>query len=386
MGINFQNGTYLQIVEAFANIARNHGQINSFREGQLYDFDVTTVENYPLMFLEVQPAVFPLNSYQTFNSVRQTVQITIGDLVNPDEDNTAEVHSNIRSIFWDVLRIATDVYQLAALADVQLKPFVQFKDDGVSGWQADFTFTIPMTFGWCDAPFKSCIPGNNYSYGSNGSDCGDNCISNLHYENSTTIDFSGNGAVCSPLIGNVNVSARSGNTLLVLDDGLYTSGGTGVPSIPTGLIAFGSSGNTLTTDPNFEWNGDDLIIVGGLNINDSSGAILEFEDGGLFVSTESYLFKLVELGGFFTTAPFTITNNFAIEGGNFSCFGGTFTLDGGNCLLGTQTDNGYQLQVNGALTLAPITLPTTPVNGALETDGTNLYFSVGGVRQQIQFV
>jgi hypothetical protein len=47
------------------------------------------------------------------------------------------------------------------------------------------------------------------------------------------------------------------------------------------------------------------------------------------------------------------------------------------------TDNGYRLQINGGLTLATTTLPGVVVNGALETDGTHLYFSVGGVRHTI---
>jgi len=60
-----------------------------------------------------------------------------------------------------------------------------------------------------------------------------------------------------------------------------------------------------------------------------------------------------------------------------------------NIILGQTTvsvDNGNRLQINGSLSLASITLPVTPVNGSLETDGTNLYFTVGGVRKTVTLV
>lgn len=71
---------------------------------------------------------------------------------------------------------------------------------------------------------------------------------------------------------------------------------------------------------------------------------------------------------------------------------------------GTFTDNGFRLDVNGTCrfqntltlatgttTIAPLKLTagtnlTTPVNGSFEFDGTNLYFTVGGVRKTVTLI
>ena len=71
---------------------------------------------------------------------------------------------------------------------------------------------------------------------------------------------------------------------------------------------------------------------------------------------------------------------------------------------GTFTDNGFRLDVNGTgrfqntltlatgtTTIAPLKLTagtnlTTPVNGSFEFDGTNLYFTVGGVRKTVTLI
>jgi hypothetical protein len=50
------------------------------------------------------------------------------------------------------------------------------------------------------------------------------------------------------------------------------------------------------------------------------------------------------------------------------------------------TSNGNQLQVAGSLSISTVTLPVTPVNGSLETDGTHLYFTIGGVRKTVTLV
>lgn len=83
------------------------------------------------------------------------------------------------------------------------------------------------------------------------------------------------------------------------------------------------------------------------------------------------------------------------------------TYPNGNIVIqsgGTFTDNGFKLDVNGTAriqstltlatgttTIAPLKLTagtnlTTPVNGSLEFDGTNLYFTVGGVRKTVTLI
>jgi hypothetical protein len=114
---------------------------------------------------------------------------------------------------------------------------------------------------------------------------------------------------------------------------------------------------------------------------------------------------------FFEIGAFASSNNFATKDRNFritstisSVNDARFVIfaNTGNLKLqngGTFTDDGFRLDVNGTgrfqntLTLAtgttsiaPLKLIagtnlTTPVNGSFEFDGTNLYFTVGGVRK-----
>ena len=81
--------------------------------------------------------------------------------------------------------------------------------------------------------------------------------------------------------------------------------------------------------------------------------------------------------------------------------------ESGNVVIqnaGTYTDAGFRLDVNGTgrfqntltlatgtTTIAPLKLTagtnlTTPVNGSFEFDGTNLYFTVGGVRKTVTLI
>jgi hypothetical protein len=87
-----------------------------------------------------------------------------------------------------------------------------------------------------------------------GNDNEGNCGAGLNVLNSASISWEGSGNTCTPLLAFVNLSQVAGNKLTIFGDGLYTSGGTGIPSIPSTQIAFGSSGNTLTSSPNLIYN------------------------------------------------------------------------------------------------------------------------------------
>jgi hypothetical protein len=119
---------------------------------------------------------------------------------------------------------------------------------------------------------------------------------------------------------------------------------------------------------------------------------------------------------FFEIGAFASSNNFATKNRNFRITSTISSVDDarfvvfsntGNLTLqngGTFTDAGFRLDVNGTgrfqntLTLAtgttsiaPLKLIagtnlTTPVNGSFEFDGTNLYFTVGGVRKTVTLI
>jgi hypothetical protein len=116
-----------------------------------------------------------------------------------------------------------------------------------------------------------------------GNDNEGNCGAGLNVINSSSISFEGSGNTCTPLLAFVNLSQVAGNKLTIFGDGLYTSGGTGIPSIPSTQIAFGSSGNTLTSSPNLTWNPSSGLQTVHLLVSNTAG------DEDLIIAQEGFV-------------------------------------------------------------------------------------------------
>lgn len=123
-------------------------------------------------------------------------------------------------------------------------------------------------------------------------------------------------------------------------------------------------------------------------VNSSLETLVDYQAGSLsgtatFTITNRYGFRVLDLGASVTS----ITNKwaFAQEGvGDRNWFAGFSGFGLNNATARVHV-------AAGTATIAPIILNpgvvlTTPVNGALETDGTNLYFTVGGVRKTVTLV
>jgi hypothetical protein len=124
------------------------------------------------------------------------------------------------------------------------------------------------------------------------------------------------------------------------------------------------------------------------SLNSTIETLIDYQAGPLAGNaslsiTNRYGFRVIDLGS--STA--TITNRwaFAQEGTTdknwFAGFSG-FGLNNATARVHVAA---------GTATVAPVIITpgvvlTTPVNGALETDGTNLYFTVGGVRKIVTLV
>lgn len=151
-----------------------------------------------------------------------------------------------------------------------------------------------------------------------------------------------------------------------------------------------------------EVNGSDLVFIGtgaggAASVSGpfngtvlSSGSTLVGAFAGSQLSNVT-VDNIIILGAFSTktTNSVGVWNNTTLVGNsmttnlsNIAAFG-TSTQNVFMGITNPTTDNGYKLQINGALTLATTALPGTVVNGALETDGTHLYISLAGVRHTI---
>lgn len=108
------------------------------------------------------------------------------------------------------------------------------------------------------------------------------CGSGLVLQNTDSVHLFGSGNTCEPLYAEVQVSEVEGNNLMILDDGLYVSGGTG-GSGGTGENIYNSDGQ-LTGLRTLDMNGESLIFDnGGLfrvrSISGTTGGIHDFNEG-----------------------------------------------------------------------------------------------------------
>lgn len=145
--------------------------------------------------------------------------------------------------------------------------------------------------------------------------------------------------------------------------------------------------------------GGKTVIGGEIVIQDDSGNFSAYSSDG---SIQSGGFSFNRYVGVNIYSSNTNPIKLSVNGSeNFRMF------NGGNILIqngGTFTNNGFRLDINGTgrfqntltlatgtTTLAPLKLTagtnlTTPINGSFEFDGTNLYFTVGGIRKTVTLI
>lgn len=147
---NNTNTTLNQIIAVFTEIAEDHAQINSFAYGQAYDIDAVTVENFPLLWVWVQPSKI------SNQSIKYVFRVWILDLVNSEGTGTQqdEVQSDTANVLWDVAFLLRDKYDLEISFDITINPLTEAFNQRSTGWFADYTIEIPQQYGICDVPLK----------------------------------------------------------------------------------------------------------------------------------------------------------------------------------------------------------------------------------------
>jgi hypothetical protein len=144
------NVTINQIIATFEQIAEDHAMINSFAYGEEYDIAATTIQNYPLLWVFVQPSKI------SNQSIKYIFRVIIMDLVNAEGTGQQqdEVQSNTITVLWDICFLLRDKYDLAVTFDITTTPFTERDNDRVTGWVMDIPIEIPQQFGICDVPTK----------------------------------------------------------------------------------------------------------------------------------------------------------------------------------------------------------------------------------------
>lgn len=158
---------------------------------------------------------------------------------------------------------------------------------------------------------------------------------------------------------------------LDVQEGNIALGNMSAAAIPGNFnIAIGSIHGSRF-DPSSTWGSDNIFIGDSVNLDTNVG------DNNIVIGTTS------NSNGTTNTTIIGASINTTLS--NVAIFG-SITQNILIAPVAVPFDNGIKLQINGALSIVPTPLAVTPVNGVLETDGTNLYFTVGGVRKTVTLV
>lgn len=249
--------------------------------------------------------------------------------------------------------------------------------------------------------------------------------SNIKTINSTSLLGSGDLEVQPTLVSGTNIKTINGNSLLgsgdlVVGGGGLTIGTTAITSGTIGRILFEGTGNVVQESANLFWDNTN----GRLGINTAlPNMALDIRTGNVGIGvTSNSGFKLDVNGTARVSGAITLTDSSAGLVGSAQgvvigsaywtdfTYGGTRTHRlasnqfGLNSFFNNNIAFGYnptgsspasaKIEI-GAGTATAGTAPlklragtnlTTPENGAFEFDGTNLYFTVGGVRKTINLI
>jgi hypothetical protein len=147
---NNTNTTLNQLIAVFEQIAEDHAQINCFAYGQAYEIDAVTENNYPLLWVWVQPSAIGIQS------IKYVFRVWIMDLVNAEGTSVQqdEVQSDTANVLWDIAFLLRDKYDLQVSFDITVTPFTEAFNNRSTGWYADYTIEIPQQYGICDVPIK----------------------------------------------------------------------------------------------------------------------------------------------------------------------------------------------------------------------------------------
>jgi hypothetical protein len=367
MALLFNNtdANLMNLVQIFGQIAQDHAQVNAFGFGDVWNITAETIKNYPLLWVSL------LGNKIGNNTITYKLRVYWMDLVKPDISNENEIKSNSIMILNGIFYLLRDLYDLEPEFDVNVVPFEEKFSDRVAGSYADVDILVPNTFGWCDEPMKDCsASGSTFVPFPIQTDGG--CGGSLSVLNSPTVSFDGSGTTCLPLIANVNISAFPGNTLIANIDGLYVSGSTSTaPFLASTQIAFGSSGNTITSSSGLSYSPSEglqtlYLLVTGSGDED----LIIAENGFVGFNVDNTTFGL-SAGGI----------DILTEGTSSWDSTGGFTLTGAITATSLQSTGVTMVVANSSGLLSTLPLPTfSNVFGAddgLSINGTNAI--LGGV-------
>jgi hypothetical protein len=142
--------TINQIIKNLSDFADAHYQINNFGSGEVYDLATSGVTNYPLMYVDVNPA-------NIVDDIQQTnIEIYLVDRLTKGFTNWAEVYSDMQRVALDVVaHFLSGAYfpNMRVQQNVNFDPVrYSFGDDEIAGWRFVLTFNQFFDQDRCSIP------------------------------------------------------------------------------------------------------------------------------------------------------------------------------------------------------------------------------------------
>ena len=146
--------THNQFIKLFTDIATNHRDINSFGNGDLWEYMANEeITRDPVVLWIV------LNDDSIVGGV-ESIKYTfvVMDMVNKDNSNLDEVLSDTLRISKDIIAILRQPYYedyFEIDKNFQLHDFNEKFDSEFAGWQFDIAFKQPFIYDQCQANISS---------------------------------------------------------------------------------------------------------------------------------------------------------------------------------------------------------------------------------------
>lgn len=159
--------SYNSIISIIKDISERHYQINSFGVGSIADFDIAGNMTAPILWVTpIDGTLIKSDDASSYPVKNITLELRLIDLVNPNQNNANDVHSDTFQILTDVVNEIDQhpYYQRSQLqldGDVNLEPLEEWSDDDGNGWVARITFKMKNHTAFCGLPLANI---NGYSY------------------------------------------------------------------------------------------------------------------------------------------------------------------------------------------------------------------------------
>lgn len=154
--------TYNGVIDIIRDIAQRHYQINTFQLGKDWELENNEDIIYPILQVYPEVARMPQRNgdYKTINI---SLVCKVIDLVNQDEINEKDIHSDTLQIAQDIVNEINQhpYYQRSnanIIGDINFTSLEEFEDDYTAGWQFNLELQLINHNSYCGLPFEE-IPG-----------------------------------------------------------------------------------------------------------------------------------------------------------------------------------------------------------------------------------